>query len=414
MKITKKLYYGWVIVFIAGFTIFFSAPGQTYSISAFIDSYINEFNFTRTSVSTIYSFATIISGSLLVFMGKLIDRFGQKKMSLLVGLSLALTCLFNSFITNIFMMSIGFFLLRYFGQGSMTLIPNSLIPQWFIKRRALTISLANIGNVAANSLVPLLNVYLISKYSWQNAWRFWSIALVVVFIPIAYTFIVNRPEDIALLPDNKKIKDQNTIKDELKTMTKDSWHLNEALKTKEFWFVGFISMIAPMISTGLMFHYFSIMSQRALFDEKAAVLVGLMALPGFLMPIISGLIIDRYRSKHILTMTLFVIASSLVFFVFSKSFLATAIFMIVYGFAVNIQSVTISVIWPRYFGRKYLGSIRGAATVFSVFGSALGPIPFGISFDMTQSYNPVFIMMTLISILSIAMAVSIQKPKKVL
>jgi hypothetical protein len=33
--IQQKLYYGWIIVLVSAFALFFSAPGQTYSISIF-------------------------------------------------------------------------------------------------------------------------------------------------------------------------------------------------------------------------------------------------------------------------------------------------------------------------------------------------------------------------------------------
>lgn len=48
---TKNFYYGWVIVFIASLTVFFSGPGQTYSNAAFIDEYIQTFGWSRTEVS---------------------------------------------------------------------------------------------------------------------------------------------------------------------------------------------------------------------------------------------------------------------------------------------------------------------------------------------------------------------------
>lgn len=413
-KFKNKFYYGWIIIFVAALSVFFSAPGQTYSVSAFIDSYIDEFNYSRTTVSTIYSIATVFSGSLLVFMGKAVDKYGQKKMTIIASILLAVTCIFNSFISNMVMLSFGFFFLRYFGQGSMTLIPGSLVPQWFEKRRALAISLTNIGGVLANTFVPIINVFLISRISWHFAWRFWALALMIIFVPMILVLLVNKPEDIGLLPDNRKVISKAEFDEELYQMEKESWTLIQALKTKEFWFVGFISMLAPMISTGLMFHYFSIMAIRGIENQAAAIIVGFIALPGFIMPIISGLIIDRLRSKHIITFTLMLISFGLIFFTITSSFITAAVFMLLYGLAINIQSVTLSVIWPRYFGRKYLGSIRGAATIFMVLGSALGPIPFGLSFDLTGNYKVVFIMMTIVTLLSIVMAISIKKPKKAL
>jgi len=34
----KKLFYGWIIVAVAGLGAFFSGPGQTFSVSIFINS----------------------------------------------------------------------------------------------------------------------------------------------------------------------------------------------------------------------------------------------------------------------------------------------------------------------------------------------------------------------------------------
>ena len=55
------------------------------------------------------------------------------------------------------------------------------------------------------------------------------------------------------------------------------------------------------------------------------------------------------------------------------------------GFGVFLPSST--VIWANYFGRKYLGAIRGVATSWIVAFAALGPMPFGILFDITGDYS---------------------------
>ena len=145
LKINKSFYYGWVIVVLSAMTFFLSAPGQTYSISVFINIYKDEFNYSSTLISSAYSIATIISGIMLVFMGKAIDKYGVKKMLLIVTVMLGVTTFYNSFVSSIYMLFFGFVLLRYFGQGSMTLIPSTLVPQWFEKKRAFAISLATVG-----------------------------------------------------------------------------------------------------------------------------------------------------------------------------------------------------------------------------------------------------------------------------
>ncbi|MDP3385728.1 MAG: hypothetical protein Q8S24_00735 [Eubacteriales bacterium] len=73
----KTIFYGWIIVAVGALSLFFSGPGQTYSISIFIDYYIRKFDWSRTAISSFYSIATLISGFSLPFVGRIIDSIGH-------------------------------------------------------------------------------------------------------------------------------------------------------------------------------------------------------------------------------------------------------------------------------------------------------------------------------------------------
>src|SRR6056297_3581503 len=105
----KKIYYGWVIVIIAGFGAFFSGPGQTYSVSIFINSYVDGFGWSRSLVSGYYSFATLF---------------------------------------------VGFFFLRLMGQGSISLLPSTLVARWFSRQRVKALSVRALGGVIGSALCP--------------------------------------------------------------------------------------------------------------------------------------------------------------------------------------------------------------------------------------------------------------------
>lgn len=64
--IRTPFFYGWLLVGISGLGIFFSGPGQTYSNAVFIESYVRELSMDRTSISSIYSAATLASGLLFL------------------------------------------------------------------------------------------------------------------------------------------------------------------------------------------------------------------------------------------------------------------------------------------------------------------------------------------------------------
>ncbi|WP_205842053.1 hypothetical protein [Natranaerobius trueperi] len=79
---TIPYYYGWVIVLIGALGLFFSGPGQTYSVLIFINYYVSELGWSRSLVSGFYSTATFISGMTIPFIGKSIDKYGHRKMTL--------------------------------------------------------------------------------------------------------------------------------------------------------------------------------------------------------------------------------------------------------------------------------------------------------------------------------------------
>lgn len=194
-------YYGWVMVALGGLGVFFSGPGQTYSNAVFIESYIRDFQLDRTTVSSIYSAATLISGLLLFLVGRLIDRLGRRIMLTAAALLLGLACIFNSYVTGPIMLFFGFFMVRYFGQGSLTLIPTTLVSQWFVKYRGRALSFAGLGVLLSAAFFPPFINAMIDAYGWQTTWRILGIMLIFLFAPVAFYFVRNRPEDVGLLPD---------------------------------------------------------------------------------------------------------------------------------------------------------------------------------------------------------------------
>lgn len=410
-RVNDRVYYGWVIVAVAAVAMFFSSPGQTYSISAFIDAYIEEFGFSRTLVSGIYSFATFCSGLLMIVMGKMVDRFGERIMLVIVGVMLAATTFFNSFVMTIPMLAISFFLSRYFGQGALTLIPNTLVPQWFKVHRGMAMSILKFGVSIAAFAVPIFNVYMINTYGWQSTWRVWSVLLLIVFLPLMWLFVINTPEEINLRPDNIELKPEE-VEEEAAEVEANSWHVSEAMKTLVFWELGLIAMTGPMITTGITFHFYSIMGVNGIGPSEAAVALGLMSAPGFIMSLTSGYLTDRFSERKVLVAALALMATSVMILFMAQTQVLAMTAILLYGTGQSMYFVAVGVLWPNFFGRKYLGSIQGVATFFIVVGSAFGPLPFGFSFDYLGSYGPIFILCAGLLVGGIIISLRMKAPVK--
>lgn len=58
------------------------------------------------------------------------------------------------------------------------------------------------------------------------------------------------------------------------------------------------------------------------------------------------------------------------------------------GLMQGMFSITSSVAWPRFFGRRHLGAISGFVMSLVVAGSAVGPYVFSFVHDLAGSYAP--------------------------
>ncbi|SDP63227.1 MFS transporter [Halobacillus aidingensis] len=408
--ITTPFYYGWMIVAAAGLSMFFSGPGQTYSISIFIEHYISDFDYSRSLVSGLYSSATLCAGLTLFIVGRLVDRWGQRIMMTIAGLLLAIACFWNAVMAGAIMMFLGFFMLRLFGQGSLTLIPNTLVPQWFIGKRGRALSVMAIGGFASSALLPLLNTWLIDAAGWRMTWTVWGLLLLIIFVPIAYYFVRNQPEDIGEIPDGtpKVVQDDN--ESPAIEVNEISWTLKEAMRTKAFWLILFCVSVPALVNTGVTFHLVSIAEGKGLGDSVAALVLSMMAIIGFPVTFLVGYLVDRVPVHYVLAITFGGHVIALFVLLQVSSWTGAVIYGVVWGIVNGFERIVLSIVWPNYFGREHLGSIKGLAQTVMVLGSAFGPLPFGIFYDWFGGYQEILWVMIALPLLAAIFSLFSPKP----
>ncbi|WP_377891290.1 MFS transporter [Alkalihalobacillus sp. R86527] len=414
----SPFFYGWLIVAAAAVGVFFSGPGQTYGVSVFIDHYISDFGWSRSLVSGIYSSATLAAGLLLFIIGRMVDKFGQRRMMLIVGSLLAVACIWNSFVVGPVMLFIGFFMLRLFGQGSMTLVPNTLVPQWFILKRGRALSFMAIGGFLSSATFPPLNTWLISSFGWENAWRILGGAILIIFLPVVFFLIRNKPEDIGLLPDNAISKKRLAKRKEEKMDEEEeegfetNWTVKEAMRTRAFWLILFCVSIPALVNTGLTFHLFSILGEQGVPDHTAALILSIMAIVGFPVTMVSGFILERVNVHIVLGLSFIGQIAFILLLTQVDTYILAIVFGVLWGIIGGIERITLNIIWPDYFGRANLGSIKGIATTTMVIGSAFGPLPFGVAYDTFGGYTEILLLILIFPILGTIAAFLSPPPKK--
>ncbi len=411
----KKTYYGWTIVFLGALGVFLSGPGQTYSVSTFIDPLMEEFGWSRSLVSGLYSSGTLAAGFIVMFIGRAVDRVGYRLSMTVVALLFAGALFFMSSVGVPFTLLVGFMLIRTLGQGSLTLIPYSLVPQWFVRHRGKSLSVLAMAAAISSATVPYLNLVIMGSFGWRGAWQFWAIVLGLVLAPLAWIFTRDRPEDMALLPDGDSDADVLSSDSGSNTSVpvEITWSLSQALRYAPFWIILISTAIPSMVGTGAQFHHMSILAEGGVGRATDAAVFTVAAAAHLVTTPIFGVLSDRWEEKHLLISGMLLQALALVYLLYVSSPVSAVILGVINGVRMANNSMVNAVIWPAYFGRRHLASIRGVTTTGMVIGSALGPLPFGLGFDVFGGYREVLLLMTVLPLMGAVAGWFLPPPRRI-
>lgn len=404
----SPVFYGWVMVLVSSLVIFFSGPGQTYSVSVFIDSYINEYGWSRSMVSGMYSVGTFCAGMLMGFVGRLFDRYGHRRMTSMIALFFGLACVWMSVVSSVPTLLVGFFLVRLLGQGSMSLSSVTLPPQWFVKRKGVALSIVSVGGGLSLAVLPPLNTWIIQNHGWRACWWAWAAVLWVIMAPLGYLLIRDTPEGVGLMPDNEgatEVEAEDVVSEE-------SWTLGEALRTRAFWCIIYTTVVPSAIITGLVFHQISILAQAGLDPGTAALISSLMSVVRLPVVLLAGPVADRVQLRYLVALSQALMLGSIAVLYLAESVTLVVVYGVLVGVQMALQGIVGGVIWPDYYGRRHLSTIRGVTMMAGVIGSALGPLPYGFAYDLFGGYSEALLASIVFPVVGVAAGLLAVKPRR--
>jgi len=396
----SPIYYGWVILVVGAIGGILTSPGQTYAISVFIDYFIRDLGVSRSLVSTLYTAGTLLGSFALPFVGRQIDKRGVRVIIAMTSCLLGLTCIYMGFIQNALMLGLGFFALRMLGQGSLSLASKNAINQWWVRRRGLAMGITGMATALLGSgTFPGIVTWMILRYGWRLSYILLGVGVLIIMVPLGSIFIRNRPEDYGLQPDGHA--DENADASNA-TPIEDNWTLNEAIKTPTFWIIAASMGAMSALSTGLTFHFFSIFSDSGLSSTVAASVFLPIAAVGASVQFAGGMLIDRIPVRAMIALALLLQSTVLIMAPELRSAEMALGMGIMMGIRGGLQLIVSSVVWAKYFGRRYLGTITGVTSTLMVGSSALGPMPFGVARDWFGSYH---LVLTVLAVPPVILAV---------
>ncbi len=360
----------WIVVAFGFAATFMSSFGQTFFLGLFSGRFGAAAGIGATTVSLLYGVATLSSGSLLFWLGGMLDR---------VALRAAVAGTLALFVTGAVLaggveswpvLLAAFFLLRLGGQGLLTQLAVVSAARNGGRRRGATIAWATMGVILGEAVLPATIIAVLGVLYWRTLWFFIAGGLAVLVLPL----LLWLQRGIVWREDAPARRSDDAPAGTLGRRT--------LLRDPRFWAGAAIMLIPPFMTTGFLFEQVSIVRlmhwNAADIGAAFTVFAACRASATWLF----GRATDRFGSVpmarlHLLPMavafTLLAVplGPGAIWFVFAGV-----------GFTNGANSVLGGALWVELFGTAAVGLVRGVFGAAMVLASALAPVAVAGALDL--------------------------------
>jgi MFS family permease len=384
-------FYGWWIVG-SSFVILFVTVGiGLYVPPVFLIPLQEHFGWSRAAIATGSAIAAIVSGIVSPLVGVWIDRYGSRTVmtagALLMGGAFALFSLMDS-LWELY----AFNMLAAVGITCVAWIPNqTLISNWFERRRGLAMGIALTGIGFGGLLMAPCAALLIARLGWRLAFAALSAFILVVVVTAVLAVVRSRPGDMGLLPDGE-ITSAVRAGASAGREVGAGFDLPQALKTRAFWVLSVGNFLGVFASLSIVGHLVACLRDAGFESHVAAASLGLAVGVSVVGRVLVGFLADRLSKRNMASGASALCAVAPLLLLSVRSVGALPAFVITFGLGLGGVAVMIPLLVGECFGLLAFGKILGVIMISGTLGGAAGPVLTGRIFDVTGSYSLAFML----------------------
>jgi MFS family permease len=385
-----KIFYGWFIAAVAAIGLFMGyVPIIGFSFSVFFKPISEEFHWSRAEISLGFSLSLLVLSAALPIVGRLVDRFGARKIivpaALLFGLGLAS---FYFLAARLWQFYAIYIFLGIVGSGTAAVPYYKVISNWFDKKRGRALGLTMGGAGLGFLVMPSLSYSLIARLGWRMAYVLIGMFVIVVTVPVVGFLLKEKPQDAGLLPDGETGSHSNTLSAK---MAADGLSGREAWSSITFWIMCTALFLVSVSLNGCLIHLVPLLIDRGISPQSAAFAASLLGGATLLGRVATGFLLDRFFAATV-AVSFFCLGALGIFMLWigaagSLAFL-TAILL---GVGIGAEGDVMAYLVSRYFGLKAFGEIYAYVLAIYTLGAVAGPLLMGLSFDSSGSYQSALI-----------------------
>jgi len=328
-----------------------------------------------------YAGATIGSSIILMALGHQIDHLPLRSyVYKTVGL-LAASTLLLSLVVHPLMLPIALLGLRFSGQGLMTHISQTVLSRYYEEGRGKALSISSLGFSAGEMIFPLLVAVLTPILGW----RMTGVVNGLLMVGILYPLLRSIPMEDYNGPAGTASK-------------KPQWGI---VKDRSFLRLLPSNIVLPLVNTAIFFYQLIFAGQRGWDPTWYSLIFASYGITRLIFGLVGGPMVDSLGAIKLYAIHHAPIVLGILLLGVSKAPWTGVAFLLLAGISLGLSGPIKAAVIAEVHGAENLGGNRAVYTAFMVFGTAFGPMIFGLFLDGGITFEVLFLASALILVLSL-------------
>jgi predicted MFS family arabinose efflux permease len=349
----------WLVVIASALALIVgNGPVLLFTFGIFLKPIAQQTGWSRGTMSLGVAIALTLAGLMTPLVGRLVDRWGVRRLLLLAITAFALGIAALSLAPA----NVAGFVVLYgcaglLSSGQAPLPYAKAIASRFDSRRGLALGIAMAGVGIGTSVMPQVASLLLKTFSWREAYVALGFLTWLVAFPAAF-FVSD------LEPGEMRISGPTTAGDDV----------IQALRSTNFWAIAVAILLVVIALNGVIAHLVALWTDRGMASNTATSLLIAVGLATIVGRLISGFLLDRVFAPRLAAAIFLIPLIGMIALLLGGVSLAAALTTAAcFGFSLGAEVDIVGYLVSRYFGLRRYGEIYGYIFAIFTVGSGLGP-----------------------------------------
>lgn len=393
------------------------ATGATmHAFGVFVKPVAEEFGASRLLTVLGPTSAALVGACLSPFVGRWLDRGAARTVIVTGALVMALGLGALAFAPSALVFGATYAAL--IGLATILLGPMTgakLVTSWFARQRGRALGISTIGSSLGGFVFPPLAAWGIAVAGWRGAFGAFAVGIALFFAPVAWRWVIDRPERIGQHPDGLAADDPSTSEAaDAASVAADEreWTTREVLGSRAFWSITASMGLVFSSTSMIVMHLVPFATDQGLTPTRAAWIQSSYAVSAAAGKYLFGRISDRVplRTAFVSAIGLQALGWSGLLFDPGAGWLTVSV--ITMGLSAGGRLPVWSAMLASVFGVRSFGRAMGLMSPMMLPLTFAGPPLAGYVHDETGSYQLAFQIGLGVLLAAAAVAFTLRLPKR--